>query len=167
MTLWTVAYQAPLSMGFSRQGYWSGLPCNKSSSSVLPPFLLLFFHTFPGPLLLDQLITYLNQGLPGPSPCLPVLSSSGSGVGLVFVLGCFPSYKPGEAGCWFLILQGKFRERNLNPVLSCGGRPGLDSFVTGQLVTPGAGLPQRPAAWFTPLSLGFEMPVQTLLFRQF
>ena len=26
VTLWTVAYQAPLSMGFSRQGYWSGLP---------------------------------------------------------------------------------------------------------------------------------------------
>ena len=23
---WTVAYWAPLSMGFSRQGYWSGLP---------------------------------------------------------------------------------------------------------------------------------------------
>ena len=26
-TLWTAAYQAPLSMGFSRQEYWSGLPC--------------------------------------------------------------------------------------------------------------------------------------------
>ena len=26
-TLWTVARQAPLSMGFSRQQYWSGLPC--------------------------------------------------------------------------------------------------------------------------------------------
>ena len=26
MTLWTVAYQAPPSMGFSRQKYWSGLP---------------------------------------------------------------------------------------------------------------------------------------------
>ena len=25
--LWTVAGQAPLSMGFSRQEYWSGLPC--------------------------------------------------------------------------------------------------------------------------------------------
>ena len=25
-TLWTVAYQVPLSMGFSRQEYWSGLP---------------------------------------------------------------------------------------------------------------------------------------------
>ena len=24
---WSVAGQAPLSMGFSRQGYWSGLPC--------------------------------------------------------------------------------------------------------------------------------------------
>ena len=26
-TLWTVAHQAPLSMGFSRQEYFSGLPC--------------------------------------------------------------------------------------------------------------------------------------------
>ena len=25
-TAWTVAYQAPLSMGFSRQEHWSGLP---------------------------------------------------------------------------------------------------------------------------------------------
>ena len=26
VTPWTVAYQDPLSMGFSRQQYWSGLP---------------------------------------------------------------------------------------------------------------------------------------------
>ena len=26
VTPWTAAYQAPLSMGFSRQEYWSGLP---------------------------------------------------------------------------------------------------------------------------------------------
>ena len=25
-TPWTTAYQAPLSMGFSRQEYWSGVP---------------------------------------------------------------------------------------------------------------------------------------------
>ena len=25
-TPWTIAYQAPLSMGFSRQEYWSGVP---------------------------------------------------------------------------------------------------------------------------------------------
>ena len=29
-TLWTVARQAPLSVGFSRQEYWSGLPCPPS-----------------------------------------------------------------------------------------------------------------------------------------
>ena len=33
-TLWTIAHQAPLSMGFSRQEYWSGLPC--PSSGDLP-----------------------------------------------------------------------------------------------------------------------------------
>ena len=27
VTPWTVAHQAPLSMGFSKQKYWSGLPC--------------------------------------------------------------------------------------------------------------------------------------------
>ena len=27
VTLWTVAHQAPLSMGFSRQEFWSELPC--------------------------------------------------------------------------------------------------------------------------------------------
>ena len=27
LTLWTVAYQPPLSMGFSRQEYWGGVPC--------------------------------------------------------------------------------------------------------------------------------------------
>ena len=26
-TPWTIALQTPLSMGFSRQEYWSGLPC--------------------------------------------------------------------------------------------------------------------------------------------
>ena len=26
-TLWTIANQTPLSMGFSRQEHWSGLPC--------------------------------------------------------------------------------------------------------------------------------------------
>ena len=27
LTLWTVALQASLSVGFSKQEYWSGLPC--------------------------------------------------------------------------------------------------------------------------------------------
>ena len=33
VTPWTVACQVPLSMGFSRQEYWSGLPCPPSGAS--------------------------------------------------------------------------------------------------------------------------------------
>ena len=32
VTPWTIAYQAPPSMGFSRQDYWSGLPFHKSDT---------------------------------------------------------------------------------------------------------------------------------------
>ena len=32
--LWTVIHQGPLSMGFSRQEYWNGLPC--PSPGALP-----------------------------------------------------------------------------------------------------------------------------------
>ena len=47
-TPWTIACQAPLSVGFSRQEYWSGLPCPhpgdlpnpgiKPTSSLSPAF---------------------------------------------------------------------------------------------------------------------------------
>ena len=35
-TPWTVARQAPLSMGFSRQEYWSGLPCPPPGDHLHP-----------------------------------------------------------------------------------------------------------------------------------
>ena len=35
-TLWTVAHQAPPSMGFSRQEYWSGLPFPSPGESFQP-----------------------------------------------------------------------------------------------------------------------------------
>ena len=35
-TLWTVASQAPLSMGFSQQEYWSGLPFPTPGDLSLP-----------------------------------------------------------------------------------------------------------------------------------
>ena len=44
-TPWTAAYQAPLSMGFSRQQYWSGVP--SPSPIYLPIYIytnLLFFR---------------------------------------------------------------------------------------------------------------------------
>ena len=43
VTPWTVAYQAPVSMGFSRQEYWSGLPFPSSGDlpdSGIKPLLL-------------------------------------------------------------------------------------------------------------------------------
>ena len=54
-TLWTVAHQAPLSVGFSRQEYWSGLlflspgdlpnPGIKSISPLSPALTGVFFTT--------------------------------------------------------------------------------------------------------------------------
>ena len=43
-TLWTVAHQAPLSMGFSRKEHWSGLPCPLSgdhSDAEIKPVSLI------------------------------------------------------------------------------------------------------------------------------
>ena len=42
-TPWAIAYQAPLSMGFSRQEYWSGLPSASVRSIPLLPFTVLIF----------------------------------------------------------------------------------------------------------------------------
>ena len=43
VTVWTVAHQAPLFMRFSRQEYWSGLPCpppgDLSDSEIEPTSL--------------------------------------------------------------------------------------------------------------------------------
>ena len=36
VTLWTLDCQAPLSMGFSRQEYWSGLPCPPPGNLLHP-----------------------------------------------------------------------------------------------------------------------------------
>ena len=57
VTQWTVAHQAPLSVGSSRQEYWSGLPCPppgdlpdpgiKPASSVVPALADGFFIAEP------------------------------------------------------------------------------------------------------------------------
>ena len=54
VTLWTVACQAPLSLGFFRQKYWSGLPCTSpgdlldsgiETTSLMSPALAGGFFT--------------------------------------------------------------------------------------------------------------------------
>ncbi|CAI9151880.1 unnamed protein product [Rangifer tarandus platyrhynchus] len=42
MTPWTAAYQAPPSMGFSRQGYWSGVPLPTPRDRLPTPVFLGF-----------------------------------------------------------------------------------------------------------------------------
>ena len=62
VTLWTVTCQAPLSMGFSRQEYWSELSC--SPLGDLPdPHLLCLLHWQVGtsPLALPGKPIYLSN----------------------------------------------------------------------------------------------------------
>ena len=97
-TPWTVARQAPLSMGFSRQDYWSGLPCPPPGdlpnpgikpTSFMPPALAGGFFTtsatWEAPLvwypfldLIDSSFLFLPWTLSGSitSPCLTVSSLS-------------------------------------------------------------------------------------------
>ena len=55
MTLWTVACQAPLSMGFSRQEYSSGLPCPPPGDLPDPGIELEF------PALQEDLYLLVNE----------------------------------------------------------------------------------------------------------
>ena len=48
VTLWTVTRWAPLSMGFPRQEYWSGLPCPPPGDLPVPGTELA---SFPSPAL--------------------------------------------------------------------------------------------------------------------
>ena len=57
VTLWTVVLQAPLSMGFSRQEYWSG--CHAFLQGIFPiqglnPCLLCLLHWHVGSLPPEQ-----------------------------------------------------------------------------------------------------------------
>ena len=74
-TLWTVALQAPLSMEFSRQEYWSGSPC-----------------PLPG----DP----LNPGMEPSSPTLQVdsLSPELPENPLKLYIVCYQIFKPMEIG---------------------------------------------------------------------
>ena len=88
MTLWTIAHQDPLSMGFSRQEYWSGLPI---SFSILTYFKMIPF-LLPLPEAWGLFLWYLHENLvkllkvnhkilcasPPPSPSSPEVFNSQS-----------------------------------------------------------------------------------------
>ena len=68
-TPWTVACQAPLSMGCPRQAYWSGLPCPSPSPAMpfsipchaLPQGIFLTQRPSPGLLLCRQILHCLSH----------------------------------------------------------------------------------------------------------
>ena len=57
-TPWTAAYQAPLSLGFSRQEYWSGVPL--PSLNLLPSFIIDWSSIFTVCLTLP--LRFLGRG---------------------------------------------------------------------------------------------------------
>ena len=56
-TPWTAAYQAPPSMGFSRQEYWSGVPLPSPSHSTMSALTIFFFFFNEGVLYAGIMLT--------------------------------------------------------------------------------------------------------------
>ena len=65
-TPWTAAHQAPLSMGFSRQEYWSGVPL--PSLKLCPTLCHPMDHTCQAPLFMEFFRQEYWSGLPCPPP---------------------------------------------------------------------------------------------------
>ena len=72
VTLWTGAHQAPLSMGLSRQEYWSGLPYPSLGDlldSGIEPSLLYLLHW--------QVVLYEQHHLRRPRRNISILKTKG------------------------------------------------------------------------------------------
>ena len=95
-TPWTVAHQAPLSIGFSRQEYWSGLSCplpgdlpdpgiELMSSSLQTNCSLLIYWGSPNNYYLSLITVTLNSQ---PMSSFPHL------VGTDAIRSAYPSFRP-------------------------------------------------------------------------
>ena len=78
VTLWTVAHQTPLSMGFSRQEYWSGMPCPAPGNKLYHYTIILASVQFSRSVMSDSLWPHQSQHTrpPCPSPTPGVYSNS-------------------------------------------------------------------------------------------
>ena len=87
-TPWTAAYQAPPSMGFSRQEYWSGSPVSSYWFSK-PSILEAHFPGKKPPICGAHCGALISYSLERPSPIVIILPSVGSlpnGVGLDYTV---------------------------------------------------------------------------------
>ena len=110
-TPWTIVHQVPLSMGFSRQEYWSGLPF-PSPGCISDPGIKL-----ASPALAGRFFMLSHQG----SPCFLMKWSESRSV-------VSDSFNPGLHGPWnspgqntgvgsLFLLQGIFPTQGSNPGL--------------------------------------------------
>ena len=106
VTLWTIACQAPLSTGFSRQQYWSGLPLS-------PPEDLSDLGMEPMSLALAG--GWASEESEVAQSCLTLCNPMNCSLPRFSIHGIFPGNNTG-VGCHFL-LQGIFLTQGLNPGL--------------------------------------------------
>ena len=72
VTPWTIACQVPLSMGFSRQEYWCGLPCRPWRDF---PYLGIELGSLTSPALAGGFFTTVPPGMPTSLPQGPAKRS--------------------------------------------------------------------------------------------
>ena len=109
--LWTVACQAPLSMGFSKQEYWDGLPFPSPGNLPNPHVLCLL-----------QADSLHSVELPGKPPCwlsilnIAVCTSKSCEVALgklkdnpLYSLTCTLAFDCEKFILWYLMVQGDAR----------------------------------------------------------
>ena len=111
-TSWIVAHQAPLSMGFSRQEYWSGLPF-PSPGDLLDPGIKL-----RSPALQADALTSEPPGKPWKSESCSVVSDSLQSCGLYSPQNCL-GQNTGVGS--FSLLQGIFPSRDWTHVSHIAG----------------------------------------------
>ena len=105
-TSWTVAHQAPLSMGFSRQEYWSGFPFPSPGSWVLSNFVYLWTcsqnrtQLYVGDLLYKANWTWSD---------LQSSASGGEGNGTPLQYSCLEN--PMDGGAWWAAVHGVAKSR--------------------------------------------------------
>ena len=128
-TLWTIACQAPLFMGFSRQEYWSGLPCPPPGDLPNPGIKTTFLHWQASSLHQNHLgspmykfILFLN--LPPIPPSHTPVSSQSSRLSNLCYTAAFhqPSINgtplqysclenPMDRGAWWAVVHGVMKSR--------------------------------------------------------
>ena len=108
-TLWTVARQAPLSMGFSRQEYWSGLPCPPPGDLPHPGIEPSSLRSLPG----GFFTTSTTWEARNDSLVLPYK-----------ICTLLPAYKSNNFWCWLpWLLSGESTCQMQEARVDCQGSP--------------------------------------------